>query len=165
MRALKLTFAIPELGITTLYTNPLVNKLTEAILRLSSVHKVTVSSSNESRKQVIDETVTKFKGIIDQMHGKSSAKHKGTNGVGHRGKVVALTGSTGALGSYILHKILSQNAVSHVYCLNRENSSARQVKVTKRMGFRLLYPAIVLPFFLWTFHSLLSDMNPRYSVP
>ncbi|OJJ47403.1 hypothetical protein ASPZODRAFT_16084 [Penicilliopsis zonata CBS 506.65] len=48
--------------------------------------------------------------------------------LGDGGLVVALTGSTGELGSHLLHQLLHNPAVSHVYCLNR-TADARQRQV------------------------------------
>ena len=38
-------------------------------------------------------------------------------------QVVILTGSTGALGSYMLDTLLNDPAITHIYCLNRVNDS------------------------------------------
>lgn len=50
-RILKQTFVIPELEITTLYTNPSVKSLTEAIVRHSSLHESSRTSSRESESK------------------------------------------------------------------------------------------------------------------
>ena len=40
--------------------------------------------------------------------------------------VVILTGSTGSLGTYLLHSLLATPSVSKVYCLNRSDAETRQ---------------------------------------
>ncbi|RAH43033.1 NRPS-like enzyme [Aspergillus brunneoviolaceus CBS 621.78] len=45
-----------------------------------------------------------------------------------RGKTVMLTGSTGELGSYLLHELLQDPTVMRIYCLNRSaDAQARQL--------------------------------------
>ncbi len=43
-----------------------------------------------------------------------------------KGIVVALTGSTGSLGSYLLESLLIDQVVSHIYCLNRSIVARRR---------------------------------------
>ncbi|KAJ5692441.1 NRPS-like enzyme [Penicillium macrosclerotiorum] len=48
---------------------------------------------------------------------------------------VALTGSTGELGSYLLHSLLQSPLVNHVFCLNRaHNAGARQKSSFREKG-------------------------------
>ncbi|KKZ67205.1 hypothetical protein EMCG_07103 [[Emmonsia] crescens] len=52
---------------------------------------------------------------------------------------VILTGSTGSLGSYLLHELLLDPAVAKVYCLNRsEDAAARQTQSFQDKGFSSL---------------------------
>ncbi|KAJ5710504.1 NRPS-like enzyme [Penicillium malachiteum] len=44
--------------------------------------------------------------------------------LGSGGTTVALTGSTGELGSYILHSLLQDPSVKRIYCLNRSSDAA-----------------------------------------
>ncbi|KAJ9664384.1 hypothetical protein H2198_000313 [Neophaeococcomyces mojaviensis] len=41
-------------------------------------------------------------------------------------KTVILTGSTGSLGSYILHRLIESASVEHIYCLNRSLDAERK---------------------------------------
>lgn len=41
---------------------------------------------------------------------------------------VILTGSTGTLGTYLLHALLNREGVGHVYCLNRRDDGGRQAQ-------------------------------------
>lgn len=44
--------------------------------------------------------------------------------LGSGGLTVALTGSTGELGSYILHSLLKDPSITRIYCLNRSSDAA-----------------------------------------
>lgn len=48
-----------------------------------------------------------------------------------------MTGSTGSLGTYILHSLLSTRSVSKLYCLNRSDAEHRQKKCLKEKGLAL----------------------------
>lgn len=48
-----------------------------------------------------------------------------------------LTGSTGSLGIYLLHKLLSNPSISKVYCLNRSDAESRQKKGFGEKGLAL----------------------------
>ncbi|KAE8356048.1 NRPS-like enzyme [Aspergillus coremiiformis] len=51
-----------------------------------------------------------------------------TQGLGYGGLTVVLTGSTGELGSYLLHELLRDPTVGQIYCLNRsQDAKARQL--------------------------------------
>lgn len=48
-----------------------------------------------------------------------------------------LTGSTGSLGTYILHKLLGNPSISKIYCLNRSDAESRQKKGFDEKGLAL----------------------------
>lgn len=143
-RVLKHTFEAPELEITTLYTNPSVNSLTEAIVRLSSLHESSKSSSSQSRQQAVNDSLVEYKTILDGIAHRDDIRQpdgvNGTNSISTKTKVVILTGSTGALGSYILHTLLSSNSVSHIFCLNRVAGKESQIKRSQAHGLPTEFP-------------------------
>ncbi|KAB8258604.1 hypothetical protein BDV32DRAFT_68400 [Aspergillus pseudonomiae] len=47
---------------------------------------------------------------------------------------VILTGSTGSLGAYLLHTLLTSENVSKVYCFNRSDAQSRQIQSFKEKG-------------------------------
>ncbi|KAL4887853.1 hypothetical protein BDV59DRAFT_211796 [Aspergillus ambiguus] len=52
-----------------------------------------------------------------------------------RGHTVILTGSTGELGSYLLHELLQDPSVTQIYCLNRsKDAEARQLSSFREKG-------------------------------
>ncbi|KAJ8060197.1 hypothetical protein OCU04_010541 [Sclerotinia nivalis] len=157
-RILKQTFAIRELEITTLYTNPSVKSLTEAIIRLSSVHESSKLSSSESRLQAINDSLVEYKTILDGIaHEDHKTESTDINGVNaaSKEKVVILTGSTGALGSYILQTLLTSSTVSHIYCLNRTAGKEPQIKRSQAHGLRTEFPSNRVTF-------LHADLPQKY---
>jgi nucleoside-diphosphate-sugar epimerase/acyl carrier protein len=50
---------------------------------------------------------------------------------------VILTGSTGSLGTYLLHSLLGNKSVSKVYCLNRSDAESRQKQGFEEKGLHL----------------------------
>lgn len=113
VRKLKQTLAMPSIAVTTIYTNPSISALSSAILRLSKQHQDSHTSNEQALYRERSDMLNTSKGMIDQIPTpQRSAK------LAH-GNTVILTGSTGALGSHILHTLLANKAVAHVYCLNR----------------------------------------------
>ncbi|KAE8375247.1 hypothetical protein BDV26DRAFT_299832 [Aspergillus bertholletiae] len=47
---------------------------------------------------------------------------------------VILTGSTGSLGTYLLHSLLINSSISKVYCFNRSDAQSRQIQSFKGKG-------------------------------
>ncbi|KAJ5435765.1 Male sterility NAD-binding [Penicillium cf. griseofulvum] len=50
---------------------------------------------------------------------------------------VILTGSTGSLGTYLLHSLLSSDFITKVYCLNRSDAESRQKTGFEEKGLHL----------------------------
>lgn len=113
VRALKKGFAMPTIALSTLYTNPSVSTLTSAIAQLSKQHQVSQMSNEQLRLRARSSILKEYQDMIDRIHIPSKRHEKPP------AQNVILTGSTGALGSYILHSLLENRAVAHVYCLNR----------------------------------------------
>ena len=135
-RKLKQSLRLPDLAITTIYTNPTVFSLSKAISELSLQTGNSGESQEQSRQQMISRTLEEFQTLVDEI---SPAKSKSSlpNGVRERDgkRVVVLTGSTGALGSYILCLLQDEPSVSHIYCLNRSpDSGSLQSKRNKARG-------------------------------
>ncbi|TVY16316.1 Non-canonical non-ribosomal peptide synthetase FUB8 [Lachnellula arida] len=150
-RKLKSALALPSLAITTIYTNPLVSTLSKAISELSKEEEASKASNDQSRQQLIESLLEENKALIDHIATSTNSKpllekengitlqSNGTisysNGIVSRKHVVVLTGSTGALGSYILQLLLDTSSVSHVYCLNRSaDSELLQIQRNKVRG-------------------------------
>ncbi|CAG8901724.1 unnamed protein product [Penicillium egyptiacum] len=54
-----------------------------------------------------------------------------------KGHAVILTGSTGSLGAYLLHELLSDLSITKIYCLNRsDDAELRQLQSLREKGLR-----------------------------
>ncbi|KAK6595947.1 thioester reductase domain-containing protein [Botrytis cinerea] len=119
--------------------------LTTAIIQLSSLHESAKSSSDKSRQQGIHDSLVEYKTIIDEIAPSDNQTYsngiKDVNGTSSREKVVILTGSTGALGSYILQTLLSSSTVSHIFCLNRTAGEQPQIKRSEAHGLPTEFPS------------------------
>ncbi|THV48643.1 hypothetical protein BGAL_0236g00130 [Botrytis galanthina] len=154
-RTLKHTFAIPELEITTLYTNPSVASLTAAILRLSSLHESSKASSIGSRQQVINESLAEYKTTLDCVNADGAQSNGVSSVYDENKKLVILTGSTGALGSYILESLLRSSSVAHIFCLNRVAGKELQIERSRAHGLPTEFPEDRVTF-------LYADLSQEY---
>lgn len=119
-RELKNKLSLDEAGPIMIYKSPSVTLLASFIHH--NAGKATSSEGiKEDQRRELDSIFSIYKLKIDQLV--QSRDH--TNGIPGNAdsEVVILTGSTGAVGSYILDQLLKTSAVSHVYCLNRSKDS------------------------------------------
>ena len=112
IRKLKQGLGMSNIALSTLYTNPTVTALTAALLRLSRQQQDSLFSDEQDRSRLRSSTFKEYCALIDQIPISFEDPQKVNR------QTVILTGSTGALGSYILHTLLAK-PVHHVYCLNR----------------------------------------------
>ena len=116
VRELKRGLAMPNIALTTVYTNPSVTALTGAILCLSKDEQGSKTNQERERSQRLGKFLKEYQEKIDQIPIPPTAikeTHK---------QIVMLTGSTGSLGSHLLQTLLA-NPISHIYCLNRATDS------------------------------------------
>ena len=113
VRKLKEALATPNIALTTIYTNPSVSALAEAILLVSKQHEVSQTSQKQAQYQARISMFKEYQDLIDRLPIKSRVAKNAHD------QTVILTGSTGALGSHILHNLVANPVISHVYCLNR----------------------------------------------
>lgn len=72
---------------------------------------------------------------LDRMRGRFSSRVGEIRSAPAAGNAVLLTGSTGSLGSYILHALINRDDVSKVICMNRPGSTLqRQAKINLSRG-------------------------------
>lgn len=108
-------------GNSQLYSRPTIVQLTGYVYGLlqgkDSGPAEQVVESDEEREARISGLVGKYSDDIGESHS------------------VILTGSTGSLGSYLLHELLRDLSVSKIYCLNRSNDAApRQLQSLREKG-------------------------------
>ncbi|KAH8799324.1 hypothetical protein F5884DRAFT_758350 [Xylogone sp. PMI_703] len=127
-RKLRRLTAISDIAPNTVYSNPSVVQLAEAISRLLDRNHPTAKAVLEDQKQEVNELLAEYQALIDGFSAFESAKGSIANdetaaAVVKEGRVVLLTGSTGALGSHILEVLLRDSSVRRIYCLNRASNS------------------------------------------
>lgn len=113
VRKLKQGLAMSTLAPSTLYTNPSISTLTSAVAQLAKQHQVSQISNEQLRSQARSSMLEEYQDMIDRIPTPTKTA------IEPHAQNVILTGSTGALGSYILHALLENRAVAHFYCLNR----------------------------------------------
>ncbi|MCJ1466280.1 hypothetical protein MMC07_004899 [Pseudocyphellaria aurata] len=115
VRKLKQGLNMPDIAISTIYTNPSVSALASAILQLSKERQVSQQSDQQARFQTTRSLVEEYQNLIDQIPTKSETAGSASK------QTIILTGSSGALGTYILNVLLANSAVTHIYCINRSH--------------------------------------------
>lgn len=111
---------VENLGPSTIYTNPTITKLTSAIECFEQQIQTTRESAEKARIDNMREILEKYSSISNSNQEASQVRKESL-------ETVVLTGSTGALGSYLLEEFSRSKMVSKVYCLNRStNSEQRQ---------------------------------------
>ncbi|KAI0544499.1 male sterility protein-domain-containing protein [Xylaria curta] len=105
IRALRGALGASHLALSTLYHNPSIARLAEAIL---------LKKSSNSDNDLMQSLLGTYSGLIQQIKPitiNSATADDNTD--------VILTGSTGTLGTQILRALLDRPGVRHIYCLNR----------------------------------------------
>ena len=149
VRELRRILVTPDLALTTVYTNSSVTALTDAILRLSRHQQNSKASQEQERYQLLGSFFIEYQEKIDFITISPTAVQETHD------NVVILTGSTGALGSHILHNLLA-NPITHIYCLNRTTDSrALQEKRNESYGLEMRLDANRVTF-------LTVDLSQEY---
>lgn len=150
-----------------IYRNPSLEKLTLALYKLmGTVDKVgsitsqdtgSDSRRREQRQQDIDSALTLYASDLPSplVTVRPSKKWDG--------KHVILTGSTGGFGTYILAALMSDPAISHIYCLNRSaDAKDRQAAIHKSYGLPSpLFPGRIT-FMQCDFSRKRLGLEPHY---
>ncbi len=107
MRALRRLYP-QDFGLSTIYSNPNISKLTAAIL----------AQRNENEDfdiNLMEELLKTYRELILQIPKSGLPRPAKQN----KPVTVILTGSTGMVGTFILRALLDRSGVDHVFCLNR----------------------------------------------
>lgn len=136
-RQLKQSLNLPDLAISTIYANPSIRSLAEALQLASGLRESTPKPLYENSSEgKLDALLTAYCELVDRI---PSSVHR--VGQENGNNVFLLTGSTGALGSYLLESLLAAPEVAHVFCLNRSvDSAALQVQRNKSRGLTMEFP-------------------------
>jgi len=116
---------------STIYTNPTVLKLAAAVKSYMEEGPRDAESLDQARLQKMKQMLEKYSaGLPDRP-----PRVKEDLGYHDGRQSVVLTGSTGALGSYLLDALISCESVSTIYCLNRSaDAEQRQAKGNASRG-------------------------------
>ncbi|VUC22344.1 unnamed protein product [Clonostachys rosea] len=109
LQALQIVRALrhPGLSLSTVYRNPTVSQLTAAI--------TTVQTDETKDLDMMKSLLDTYSGLIAQIPARTAISQQGESAAVD----VILTGSTGTLGTYILHALLKRKGIGQVFCLNR----------------------------------------------
>ncbi|KAJ5309183.1 hypothetical protein N7508_004562 [Penicillium antarcticum] len=109
----------------TIYANPTIEKLSTAVLAMLEGK----SQAEIPREKKLHYLVKKYTSDLPVRKVRHNELQAPTT--------VILTGSTGSLGNYLLHRLLSSESISKVYCLNRSDAVSRQQKGFEEKGLSL----------------------------
>ena len=134
LNALRNTTKLNTRGISAnlVYQNPTVSALGKFI------HELT--STGVSRQ--LNNTVNEMKDLTDK-YTKDFPAHKPAEGVEPQGKVVLVTGTTGAIGSNTLAELHKSPDVTRIVVLARKSTTPISVRQRKALDDRGLDPSIV----------------------
>lgn len=108
---------VGNLGPSTIYTNPTIRKLTSAVESFERKIKATRESAEKARIHDMEEILKNYSNRSNLNKQRCQALKAPLL------ETVVLTGSTGALGSYLLEEFFKSELVSKIYCLNRSGNS------------------------------------------
>lgn len=116
-RALRSNLSRHDLALSTVYQNPTVSQLTAWLTTgertKTDEHQLMRELLATYRQQIVAIPVPQTLNQCVKSPGQTN---------------VLLTGSTGALGSYLVHALLNRKGIGHVYCLNRRDDGGRQAQ-------------------------------------
>lgn len=112
-----------------IYQNPTIDQLVTVFYEFLNSSKTPNSSNPQARISSMNDLVTAYTKDLP-------ARSEYTSSLPTTSKIcVALTGSTGTLGTVILSAILRNEDISHIYCLNRgTDAQQRQETSLRRRG-------------------------------
>ena len=131
-----------QIGIRLMYTAPTPRKMAHSLSKLLSETNGTSGEDGANEAvEMVDRYESEVKKLVERR-----VQQNGLNGHSNGyapGQVVAVTGTTGSLGSYLLATLLARPDVNKVICLNRAaDAQERQIKALSSRGLPALQPAI-----------------------
>lgn len=109
----------------TIYANPTIDQLSTVVVAMLDGK----SQAEIPREEKLHNLVEKYTSDLPVQEVRLNELQSPTT--------VILTGSTGSLGNYLLHCLLSSESISKVYCLNRSDAESRQQKGFEEKGLPL----------------------------
>ncbi|KAI1763791.1 putative NRPS-like enzyme [Hypoxylon sp. FL1150] len=118
-RALRRGLRRADIALSTVYHNPSISQLTSALLEKGEATK---------DRDAMAPLLETYVGLIKKIPAPQSPAADTDAG---KTVDVLLTGSTGTLGTYILHALLNRPGVGHIYVLNRGEDGGRAVQINR----------------------------------
>ncbi|KAI0428588.1 acetyl-CoA synthetase-like protein [Xylaria sp. FL1042] len=115
-RILRGTLGRPDLALSTIYQNPTIEQLAAAITGPTNV---------ANQMDIMKQTLSNFQGLIKQIQKPKYSQQAEPGSID-----VLLTGSTGTLGTLILHNLWRDPSVGHIFCANR-GADSRSIQVRR----------------------------------
>ncbi|KAJ5183863.1 NRPS-like enzyme [Penicillium capsulatum] len=115
-RAFKRDLELPSLTPNLIYLYPSLASLTQAVLTLMRDESASKQAVMEIQLRERDDLLEEFLAQIEVPPSRSVPDKPPSH-------TVIVTGTTGSLGPYLLESLLSNPAVAHIYCLNRNKDS------------------------------------------
>jgi thioester reductase-like protein/acyl carrier protein len=137
-RAIKKRFPGVDISPNSIYSKSSVNGLANALENLAANEEEVLANVSNSTKE-LERMLKTFTQDMDRIDPVSNPALPVTDSA----CTILLTGSTGALGSYILHRLLSRVDIAHIYCLDRtadamerliKNNTARNLNTQVPFG-------------------------------
>lgn len=107
---------------STVYRNPSVISLSAAICSLANQDQITGPDKEGSRIAKMQDSLIKF---TEHLNAREPGK---VENVDKAAQTILLTGTTGAIGSYLLDALLASRSVARIYCLHREPYGEKRQK-------------------------------------
>ncbi|PQE22305.1 NRPS-like enzyme protein [Rutstroemia sp. NJR-2017a WRK4] len=122
MRALRRRFHRLDLALSTVYQNPTVSQLAGAILK--------PNESKQDEQELMEALLATYQGLIKQIWYQIPVDKRSIEQPRQASEPinVLLTGSTGTVGSHLLHALLDRLGTAHIFCLNRREDRGRAVQ-------------------------------------
>ena len=121
-----------KISVTLVYANPSILLLTRAIQEFAEQEQTSASLKENARREEISQTLASYQSLVNRVS--PQRNHANERRARSSRQTILLTGSTGALGSYLLDVLRADASVSHIFCLNRslDGSTTQQERNTAR---------------------------------
>lgn len=135
-------YKLGKIGIRLMYTAPTPRKMAQSLSKmLSETNGTSGDDGSNEAVEMVDKYEAEVKKLVERR-----VQQNGLNGHSNGyapGQVIAVTGTTGSLGSYLLATLLARPDVNKVICLNRAaDARERQIKALSSRGLPALQLAI-----------------------
>ncbi|KAK4233779.1 hypothetical protein C8A03DRAFT_47750 [Achaetomium macrosporum] len=115
--AIRSGLGIPSISPAVIYRNPSVNLLAKQIFR--PLQDTTTGDAEHDRTAIMASLLRHYEQEVDQIATESLTPPLIARESVPTSEVALLTGTTGAVGTFLLKRLLADSRVSHIYCLNR----------------------------------------------